>query len=213
MGEQINKRLRNPFLCCHSEGATRGALLAEKKISSDTQIETTATEEYLEKYPPSYEVEIMKNTSWSCSHGVERWRDDCGCGSTDGHNQQWRRPLRNALDWLRHNAADVYEKELGRLFHDPWKVRDNYIDIIQDRSPENLEIFIDRHAWKSTGHADRVRILKLLEMQRHAMLIYTSCGCFFNDLSRIETVQIIQYAGRLLQLCDEMTDQDIASSG
>jgi alpha-amylase/alpha-mannosidase (GH57 family) len=195
----------------HSPFGDMALAYAMKYIEDENLATLTNYGEYLEKYPPSYEVEIMENTSWSCSHGVERWRDDCGCGSTDGHNQQWRRPLRNALDWLRDNAVDVYEKELGRLFHDPWKARDNYIDIIQDRSPENLEIFIDRHAGKSTSHSDRVRILKLLEMQRHAMLMYTSCGWFFNDLSRIETVQIIQYAGRLLQLCAEMTDQDFAS--
>lgn len=195
----------------HSQFGDMALAYAMKYIEDENLATLTNYGEYLEKYPPSYEVKIMENTSWSCFHGVDRWRDDCGCGSTDGHNQQWRRPLREALDRLRDNTADVYEKEMGRLFHDPWKARDDYIDIIRDRSPENLKKFIKRHARESTSPSESVRILKLLEMQRHAMLMYTSCGWFFNDLSRIETVQIIQYAGRLLQLCVEMSDQDFES--
>jgi alpha-amylase/alpha-mannosidase (GH57 family) len=196
----------------HSPFGDMALAYAIKYIEDKDLATLTNYGEYLEKHPPAYEVEIFENTSWSCSHGLERWRDNCGCGAADGyHHQQWRRPLREALDYLRDKAADAYEKELGRFFRDPWKARNDYINIVQDRSPENLEIFIQKHAKESSGPPDSSRILKLLEMQRHAMLMYTSCGWFFNDLSRIETVQIIQYAGRLLQLCAEMFDQDFES--
>ena len=188
------------------------ALAYALKYIEDEKIATlTNYGEYLEKYPPSHEVEIIENTSWSCLHGVERWRSDCGCGGIEGQKQHWRKPLRDALDHLRDQAAAAYDTELGYFFHDPWEARNNYISIILDRSPENWYGFIENHASESTTSGENVRILKLLEMQRHAMLMYTSCGWFFNDLSRIETVQIIQYAGRLLQLCTELSDQDFES--
>jgi alpha-amylase/alpha-mannosidase (GH57 family) len=195
----------------HSLFGDMALAYAVKYIEDENLATITNYGEYLEKHPPSYEVEIIENTSWSCSHGVKRWCDDCGCGAVDGQNQQWRRPLREALDVLRDNAADAFEKELGKFFPDPWKVRNDYIDIIQDRSPENLEIFIKAHTQhnQSTGLREKIRILKLLEMQRHAMQMYTSCGWFFHDLSGIETIQIIQYAGRLVQLYTELFNQDL----
>lgn len=195
----------------HSPFGDMALAYAMKYIEDENLAKLTNYGQYLEKYPPSHEVDIVENTSWSCVHGVERWRSDCGCGETEVQNQKWRQPLRDALDQLRDNAADVYAKELGQIFHDPWKARNGYIDIILDRSPKNLHRFIEHHAKESTSPADSVWILKLLEMQRHAMLMYTSCGWFFNDLSRIETVQIIQYAGRLLQLCAEMFSENFAS--
>ncbi|MFO8085949.1 MAG: DUF3536 domain-containing protein [Desulfobacterales bacterium] len=194
----------------HSPFGDMALAYAMKHIEDENLATLTNYGEYLEKHPPTYEVNILENTSWSCIHGVDRWCDDCGCGGVEGQNQQWRRPLRDAFDRLRDDAAAVYERELGHLFHDPWSARNDYIDIIMDRSPKNLELFIGRHARKSTSPADDVRILKLLEMQRHAMLMFTSCGWFFNDISRIETVQIIQYAGRILQLCAEMFDKDFS---
>jgi alpha-amylase/alpha-mannosidase (GH57 family) len=195
----------------HSSFGDMALAYAVKYIEDENLAIITNYGEYLEKHPPSYEVDIIENTSWSCSHGVKRWCCDCGCGAVDGQNQQWRLPLREALDVLRDNAADAFEKELGKFFPDPWKARNDYIDIIQDRSPENLEIFIKAHTKQNlaTGLMEKVRILKLLEMQRHAMQMYTSCGWFFNDLSGIETIQIIQYAGRLLQLCTELFNQDL----
>jgi alpha-amylase/alpha-mannosidase (GH57 family) len=123
----------------HSSFGDMALAYAVKYIEDENLAIITNYGEYLEKHPPSYEVEIIENTSWSCSHGVKRWCCDCGCGAVDGQNQQWRLPLREALDVLRDNAADAFEKELGKFFPDPWKVRNDYIDIIQDRSPENLE--------------------------------------------------------------------------
>ena len=168
--------------------------------------------EFLEKHPPEHDAEILENTAWSCVHGVGRWNTNCGCNS-GGHgewNQAWRGPLRDALDWLRDEIAPSYEKMAGRLFKDPWTARNNYIHVILDRSPESRERFAAANfRRKSIKGADRANVWKLLEMQRHAMLMYTSCGWFFDELSGIETVQVIQYAGRVVQLAQELFGNDI----
>ena len=134
-------------------------------------------------------------------HGVERWRSDCGCnGGKPGWNQAWRAPLRQALDELRDALAPLTEQEGGKLFKDVWAARDGYIQVILDRSPETVERFLRKHQLHPLTEDERVRALELMEMQRHTQLMYTSCGWFFDDISGIETVQIIAYAARVLQL-------------
>jgi alpha-amylase/alpha-mannosidase (GH57 family) len=159
--------------------------------------------EFLEKHPPKHFVEIVNNSSWSCVHGIERWRSDCGCNS-GGHpwNQQWRAPLRAALDWLRDKLAPIFESRLKEYVRDPWATRDDYIRVILDRSEESRKAFFSDHAIRPLEPHEQVTALRLLEMQRHAMLMYTSCGWFFDELSGIETVQVIHYAGRALQLAE-----------
>ena len=161
--------------------------------------------EFLEKYPPVFEVRIFENTAWSCVHGVDRWRRDCGCnsGGYPGWNQAWRTPLRESLDWLRDTLAPLYEEHAGRLLKDPWEARNDYINVVLDRSPENIDRFLMRHASRDLDESEKVTVLKLLGVQRCAMLMYTSCGWFFDELSGIETVQVIQYAGRAVRLAEE----------
>ncbi len=167
--------------------------------------------EYLEKHLPTHEVEINEHTSWSCPHGVERWRSDCGCnaGRNAKWNQAWRTPLREALDWLCDTLAPQYEARAGEFLKDPWTARDSYIEVILDRSQENVEEFLKRHGVRELNEAERITVFKLLELQRHAMLMYTSCGWFFDELSGIETIQVIQYAGRAVQLAQELFGDDI----
>lgn len=179
-------------------------------IEENKLAEITIYGEFLEKHPPEYEVKIVENTSWSCIHGIERWRNDCGCSSGHpGWNQKWRAPLRYALDWLRDNLAELYAKEMSALVNDPWKLRDDYIKIILDRDPDNIQKIIGAYLLnKLSGENsddNKVKILKLLEMQRHAMLMYTSCGWFFDEISGIETVQVIQYAARAIQLAQQVS--------
>jgi alpha-amylase/alpha-mannosidase (GH57 family) len=176
-------------------------------IQRNKLVKITVYGEYLEHHPPGQEVEIFENSSWSCIHGVERWRDNCGCdsGTHPEWQQEWRRPLRDALDWLRENLSQVFADHLAPLIKDPWQARDEYIEVILDRSPGKIESFFSRHAVKELTAKDRVKILKLMEMQRHAMLMYTSCGWFFDEVSGIETVQIIQYAARAIQLAQEVS--------
>jgi alpha-amylase/alpha-mannosidase (GH57 family) len=160
--------------------------------------------EYLAHHTPEHQVELAEPTSWSCTHGVERWRSNCGCNTGHhGWTQEWRQPLREAMDWLRDALAPGFEREAGRDLRDPWAARDAYIDVILRREPEVVEAFFAAHGRAGLTVEDRPRAIRLLEMQRHALLMYTSCGWFFDELSGIETVQIIKYAARALQLAAE----------
>lgn len=162
--------------------------------------------EFLERHPPTHEVEIVEGTAWSCAHGVGRWNSDCGCnsGGHPGWNQKWRGPLREAFDWLRDDLTPLFEKMAGGLVRDPWAARDDYIQVILNRSDAALSEYLSRHAVRELGEGEKVTLLKLMELQRHAMLMYTSCGWFFDDVSGIETVQVIAYAGRALQLAEHL---------
>jgi len=164
--------------------------------------------EYLEKHPPTHTVEIYENSSWSCIHGVERWKSDCGChsGMHGDWHQRWRQPLREALDWLRDEMAKIYEEEAALYLRRPWTTRNEYYEALPERSKENLEAFLERHALRALSAEEKTRVLKLLEMQRNAMLMYTSCGWFFDEISGIETVQIVQYAAQAIQLAEEIQD-------
>ena len=164
--------------------------------------------QFLAENPPKYEVEIVERTSWSCSHGISRWQLDCGCsiGAPSGWTQQWRAPLREALDWLRDQCAVIFEEQGQQLLADPWQARNDYIDVILDRSDDNVERFFGTHARDRNA---RVQIFELLEMQRNAMLMFTSCGWFFNEISGIETVQVLQYAGRVIQLAEKLSDRPL----
>jgi alpha-amylase/alpha-mannosidase (GH57 family) len=160
---------------------------------------------FLEQFPPEYECEIADNTSWSCVHGVERWRSNCGCnGGAPGYNQAWRAPLRQALDELRDAMAPLAEQEGSKLFKDVWAARDGYIEVMLDRGAESVERFLRAHQKHILSPEERVRALDSMEMLRHAQLMYTSCGWFFDDIAGIETVQIIAYAARVLQLAKEL---------
>jgi alpha-amylase/alpha-mannosidase (GH57 family) len=183
-----------------------GLAYALRLIESRQLARLTNYGEYLEKHPPQFEVEIFEDSSWSCPHGLERWRSDCGCGRdpSSGGNQAWRAPLRQALDWLRNTLAPPYEKAAGNYLRDPWAARNDYISVILDRSDASLRRFLGSHALAPLDESAETTVLKLLEMQRHAMLMYTSCGWFFVELSGIETVQVIQYASRALQLAEEL---------
>jgi alpha-amylase/alpha-mannosidase (GH57 family) len=167
--------------------------------------------EYLEKFPPIHEVEIIEKTSWSCTHGVDRWWSDDGCRTGSGKpewNQKWRTPLRNAMDWLRDDLVPRYETRARQLFKDPWAARDGYIGVILDRSPENVDRFFRQQAVRELNDAEKTTALKLLELQRHALLMYSSCGWYFDEISRPEPVQVMQYAGRVVQLAGELFGGD-----
>jgi alpha-amylase/alpha-mannosidase (GH57 family) len=190
----------------HHRGGEMALTRALDYIESNGLAQLTNYGQYLEKYPPTHEVEIVENSSWSCIHGIERWKSDCGCdsGGHQGWNQAWRAPLREALDWLRDTINPVFEQSAKALLRDPWAARNEYINVVLNRSPERVGDFFSRQASHPLRPEEEITVLKLMELQRHAMLMYTSCGWFFDELSGIETVQIIQYAGRVLQLADQL---------
>jgi alpha-amylase/alpha-mannosidase (GH57 family) len=179
-------------------------------IESRGRAQVTVYGEYLERFPPTWEVEIEEDSSWSCVHGVERWRSDCGCkaGKHPEWTQGWRSPLRRALDDLRRAMGDLFEGEAERYLHDPAGARDDYIEVINDRSRENVRGFLDRWGRGDPSGEAAVKTLRLLEMERQAQLMYTSCGWFFEEISDIETVQIMAYAARGMQLMREIGGRD-----
>jgi alpha-amylase/alpha-mannosidase (GH57 family) len=194
----------------HGEMALAFAL---QHIESKQLAHVTNYAEFLASNPPTHEVEIFENSSWSCVHGVERWKSNCGCNS-GGHgdwNQLWRAPLRAALDWLRDEVSSRYESRAREFLKDPWQARDAYIDVLLDRSDETVEQFFQQQASRQLEAADKTTALRLLELQRHAMLMYTSCGWFFDELSGLETVQVMQYAGRVVQIARQVFDTDMES--
>ncbi|MBL7871722.1 MAG: DUF3536 domain-containing protein [Cyclobacteriaceae bacterium] len=163
--------------------------------------------QFLELCPPEEEAQIVEDSSWSCVHGVERWRENCGCNSgKPGYHQLWRKPLRAALDWLRDRVEVIFEQEGSKVVSDPWKARNAYINIVLKRSDDHIKRFLDDHALPD---ASPNRILRLMEMQRHAMLMYTSCGWFFDEISGIETTQVMQYACRVIQLVNQIGHPDL----
>jgi len=166
--------------------------------------------DYLDRHPPEMEVEISngqggEGSSWSCTHGVSRWIRDCGChtGGEPGWNQSWREPLRNALDILRDEAAAFFEATRGELFVDPWAARDEAISLILDEQ-KSREEFLHSQAPRDLTREEERRALLFLELQRNTLLMYTSCGWFFNDIAGIEPVQILKYAGRAIDLMDQL---------
>ncbi|HXK59037.1 MAG TPA: DUF3536 domain-containing protein [Acidobacteriota bacterium] len=179
---------------------------AIRQIESSSHTRITNYGEYLERFPPTCEVEISENTAWSCAHGIERWRSNCGCCVTHvpGWNQEWRVALRSSLDWLEQELSCRFLQSARDYLKDPWKAQNDYIEVILDRSPQSVELFLDRHALRPLDHDAKVKVLRLLEMQRHTMLMFTSCGWFFDDISGIEAVQNLCYAARAAQLAEQV---------
>ncbi len=164
--------------------------------------------QYLDLFPPKYEAQINENSSWSCAHGVERWRADCGCnsGMNRGWRQQWRAPLRKALDFARDAMLETFEQKGKDYFTDVWAARNAYIDVILDNS--KTEDFLKQYG-TPLALQDKPAALKFMQMQKYAMFMYTSCGWFFDEISGIETVQIMAYAKRALGFNKGITGQDL----
>ena len=195
----------------HTKFGDMALAYAMKLRVKDAGFIVTNYAEYLEKYKSDWEVEIKPVSSWSCSHGVGRWSDDCGC-STGGHpgwNQKWRKPLRQALDYLRDEMTTLYHKQGKKFFKNPQETRDNYISVIMDRSDISVKNFQDEYFLDDLTDEQKVKAMELLEIQRQAMLMYTSCGWFFSEISGIETVQIMKYAARVMQLAKSFMKKDL----
>lgn len=197
----------------HGEMALAYALRAATKRPGLELINYAA---FLERHPPRWEVRIKQGpggegTAWSCSHGLGRWKENCGCRVTEHPewNQKWRAPLREAIDGLRDALALLFEREGKRYFKDPFSARNAYIRVLLKRSAEQIEHFFQEEGLQDLLLSDRVGALMLLEMQRHALLMQTSCGWFFNELSGLEATAIMKHADRALQLAESFTSDDL----
>ena len=187
----------------HFRGGERALAEALGQVEGSAYAQLTNYGEFLERFPPRFEARIVPNSSWSCAHGVGRWSDDCGCSTGGAVSHPWRRPLREALDWLRDTLAPLYSAAASGLFRDPWSARNDSIQLILDPSPGSVERFFDRNAVGPLSEEERASALGLLEVQRFTLLMYTSCGWFFDDPGGLETRQVLRYAARAVELAEE----------
>ncbi len=218
----------------HHRFADMALAYAIHTIESGGYADITNYGEFLSRFPPVHEVEIVENSSWSCSHGIQRWRQDCGChtdhvclitdkeictsmdpmaGKTShtmtNWNQKWRIPLREAMDWLSEQLKEIYETSAKEILKNPLQARDDYIEVISDRQSPVIDQFLQKHVTDPKNLNLKLLALELLEMQRNALLMFTSCGWFFDDISGIETIQVMRYACRAIELAEKVSSIDL----
>jgi len=189
----------------HHHFADRGVAYALTIEAGRRGVEVPRLADWLAAHRPDHEAQV-RMSAWSCAHGVGRWMEDCGChtGGEPGWNQRWRAPLRGALDLLRDRAAEVFERRGRAVLRDPWAARDAYVDVLL--GGVKLDEFVGQWVIGDDLMQAQVEALTLLESQRHALLMYTSCGWFFNDLAGLETLQILRYAARCMDLLEELDE-------
>jgi alpha-amylase/alpha-mannosidase (GH57 family) len=193
--------------------------VALSAIEGDSRFRLTNYAEMRALVPPTWEVRIVEPSSWSCAHGVSRWCDDCGCNTgAPGVHQRWRRPLREALDWLRDRCHATIDAMGAELFEDPWRARNSYIAVLLGEGSQSAqEQFFAKELRSPSAKTEdspgevRKRALAVMELGRAAMLMFTSCGWFFDDISGIETVQVMRYAARAIELQQRLTGEDLES--
>ncbi len=187
---------------------------ALKRIEDHKLAYLTNFADFLRQYGSSWEVDIRENSSWSCAHGIERWRSDCGCRihHAPGWNQKWRAPLREAFDTVKKAVDEIFEKEAGRLVRDPWAARNDYIIVILRGGKEERKEFLSRHAKKGLSPEEEQKVWGLLEAQRWRLLMYTSCAWFFDDISGLEPVQMMKFALRAIELAQPYATYSLESA-
>ena len=181
-------------------------------IESSGDVRLTNYAELLSMGEPTHVAEIVERSSWSCFHGVGRWSADCGCRMRAGSSQAWRGPLRESLDWLRDEIDALFEAAAKLIFKEPWGARDAYIDVVLDRSATNVDRFLAEHGARPLSDEETVVALELMELQRFRMLMFTSCGWFFDDAEGLETTQILEYAARAIELSEGLGGRDLRSA-
>ena len=189
----------------HHEFSELGLAYALFVAAPLRDLEVTNYARFLAERPPELEARLVPGgSSWSCAHGVGRWKEDCGCstGGDDGWNQKWRGPLRAALEIVRDVADETFERIGQTVFGDPWSARDAYVDVVV--GAVELESFLRSVASGPLTDAEAERAHLSLELQRTSMSMFTSCGWFFNDIGGIETIQVLRYAARTLDLLEEL---------
>jgi alpha-amylase/alpha-mannosidase (GH57 family) len=185
----------------HHEFGDMALAYALRAVEKHSGVRLTNYPEFLHLHPPVHEARIVENSSWSCVHGIERWRSDCGCRIVvhPGWNQTWRAPMRAAFDWLRDQINPRFEAVCSQYFKDPWEARDDFITIVLDQSVEAEREFFARHQAKRLSPKARGHARELLHLQRHMMLMYSSCGWFFEDISGVEAKLLLRQAGWVIK--------------
>jgi len=195
----------------HKKGADEVLAETLRRMGHKEDLEVVNLSQALERLPVEWEAEIAEGSSWSCAHGIERWRSDCGCqvGGRPGWRQAWRAPLRQALDALRDELQALFEREAEPLLRDPWGARDRFVEVVQDPERREASAFLGAEAARVLEPFEEVKALRLLEMQRQVLLMYASCAWFFADISGLESVQVLKYAARAIQLAREVAGVDL----
>ncbi len=184
---------------------------AMEVVEQDGRVRLTTYGAHLDRVPPSWEAEIFEQTSWSCAHGVERWRSDCGCHFTPGTHQRWRAPLRAALDALRDSAREALAPVVSATFRDFDAARDAYVELLQDRSNEAFHAWLHEH-----GGLAQPTLVELheahaaLEIHRHLLAMYTSCGWFFDEVTGLESRLLLRHAACAVGLLQEVFGVDLS---
>ena len=191
------------------------------QLKKEQDIEVTSYGNYLALNPPTMEAEVWDNSSWSCSHGVERWRSNCGCnsGANGKWHQQWRKPLRDGLNHLRAQLDSLFDREGRKLLNDPWAARNDYIDVLMDgvkakawfTNHAKAEVLaqVQKDAKDITQSETFQKVVNLMEMSRFGMLMFTSCAWFFDDVAGLEPVQNLRYAARAIELASQFESDDL----
>jgi len=229
-GEFMPRKTRHRLLSAATDGETYGhhhrfgemalaRLVLDLAATRSVEVENFAS--YLAKHPATEDVEIVTPSAWSCAHGVERWRSNCSCRMRGGTNQEWRTPLRDAIASLADGLHEIYEREATRYFDDPWAIRDAYGGVVA--TPERIESWVAEHVRPelaatnagtpesrilsprlvpsaSEGSSPPLSPQSLLEMERGALRIFTSCAWFFDDIGGLEPIEVLRYAARAIEL-------------
>jgi len=182
---------------------------ALRRIERTSDARLTIYSQYLDEHPPTWEAEIVERSSWSCIHGVERWRSNCGCnsGAHPNWNQTWRGPLRQAMDWLTNKLATLLEERAGTVLDNCWEARNDYIQIMLGQV--DFDTFLANHGATQVGAKQRIELAQIFESHRFGMLMLASCGWFFDDVAGLEAVQVMKLAGRAMELAKAVSGQDL----
>ena len=173
-------------------------------------LEMTVFGEVLAAQEPTWTLEIVENSAWSCSHGIGRWANNCGCRGGRGDEtwtQEWREPLRQALEFLRDELAKLYERDAGKLLRDVWAARDDFGQVVSTLDPGARDSALTKWWEKHGASSDKrafAKVCELLEVQRHGLAMFTSCAWFFDDLAGIETIQVLRHADRAIELAEKV---------
>jgi hypothetical protein len=181
------------------------------RIEQDPTLRLTNYAEYRTCFVAQHEVQIVEDSSWSCAHGTMRWREDCGCnsGGRPGWKQHWRRPLRNAFEWLRDQVDRALQQSTGVLLTDPWAARDECVQLLHDDSDRCWQRFVAEFGVGSLTAEQRLQVRTLMQACVAAQAMFTSCGWFFDDVSGIETIAVIRFAAHAAQLLSKATGDDV----
>ncbi len=186
---------------------------AIRTLNKRNDVRITNFGEFLERNPPTHEVKVVEKSSWSCPHGVERWRSNCGCrvDPSRSWSQEWRTPLREAVDWLGSETRKIYLSKASELINNPVNALMGYVTVMG--KPEDIvDGYLKKFSNAEMSQDVKVRSLKLLEMMRHSLLMYASDGWFFDDISNIESVQVMRHAARAIELASEFVSEDLESA-